>query len=170
MQVVFQCSEQASPHARWQRNDRRLVGNRRPCPKSFRTRSFAGHSYCYFALNIIGNRYLSMPPIIQMMISRLEMTAPPSISADKSVAPRLSNSCCPASLRRLLRRFLTHSCSAITTGIRARDTSRLYSELSINNQPSVNNRYRNSTHRCSHLFLLIHPLYYAASGGNRERG
>src|SRR5687768_7921346 len=113
--------------------------------QEFQDSRFRAHSYCYFALNIIGNRYLSTPPIIQMMINRLEMTAAPSISADKSVAPRLSNSCCPASLRRLLRRFLTHSCSAITTGIRARDTSRLYSELSINNQPSVNNRYRNST-------------------------
>jgi hypothetical protein len=102
----------------------------------------AGHSYCYFALNIIGNRYLNMPPIIQMTSNKLEMTATPSISADKSVAARLSNSCCPASLRRRLRRFLTHTCSPITTGIRARDTSRLYSELSINNQPSANNRYR----------------------------
>ncbi len=113
-----------------------------PCLKVLGLHSCAGHSYCYFALNIIGNRYLKMPPIIQIMSNKLEMTAAPSTSADKSVAARLSNSCCPASLRRRLRRFLTHTCSPITTGIRARDTSRLYSELSINNQPSASNRYR----------------------------
>ncbi|MCC2680541.1 MAG: hypothetical protein K0S36_105 [Nitrosospira multiformis] len=122
----------------------------------------AGHSYCYFALNIIGNRYLNMPPIIQMMSNKLEMTATPSISADKRVAVKLSNSCCPASLRRLLRRFLTHICSPITTGIRARDTSRLYSELSINNQPSANNRYRIHCQSLFFLFLLLHSLYCTA--------
>ena len=122
----------------------------------------AGHSYCYFALNIIGNRYLNMPPIIQMTSNKLEMTAAPSISADRSVAVRLSNSCCPVSLRRRLRRFLTHTCSPITTGIRARDTSRLYSELSINNQPSANNRYRIHCQSLFFLFLLLHSLYCTA--------
>ena len=37
----------------------------------------------YVALNITGNRYLNMPPIIQIMSIKLEITAPPSISADK---------------------------------------------------------------------------------------
>jgi len=140
-----------------------------PYPKVSGLHGCAGHSYCYFALNIIGNRYLNMPPIIQMMSNKLEMTATPSITADRSVAARLSNSCCPASLRRRLRRFLTHTCSPITTGIRARDTSRLYSELSINNQPSANNRYRIHCQSLFSSFLLLHSLYCRSFSGLSAR-
>ena len=80
----------------------------------------------------MGKKYLNIPPITQMISIRLETTAPPSIMADRSVAPRLSNSWCPASLRRCWRRFLTQNCSQKTTGIRARAISRLYSGFSIN--------------------------------------
>jgi hypothetical protein len=89
-------------------------------------------SKSYRALNIIGKKYLNIPPRIQMMSIRLETTAPPSITADKSVAPKLSNSWCPASLRREWRRFLTQNCSQKTTGIRARAISKLYSGFPIN--------------------------------------
>jgi hypothetical protein len=90
----------------------------------------------YRALNIIGKKYLNTPPMIQMMSIRLRTTAPPSIIADRRVAPRLSNSWCPASLRRECRRFLTQNCSQKTNGIRARAISKLYSGFPIN-QPSL---------------------------------
>ena len=90
-------------------------------------------SYC--ALNMTGNRYLNRAPMIQITSTRLEITASPSVRADMTVAPKLSNSWCPDSLRRRCRRCLTHICSMNTIGIRAREINRLYSGVSFNSQP-----------------------------------
>jgi hypothetical protein len=92
-------------------------------------------AHAYFALNMTGNRYRSMPPMIQMMSIKLEITAPPSIIAERSVAPKLSNSWWPDSVRRRLRRFRTQTWSQMTIGMSARAMIRLYSLLSINNRP-----------------------------------
>lgn len=103
----------------------------------------------------MGKKYLNTPPMIHMMSIRLKTTAPPSIIADKSVAPRLSNSWCPASLRRDWRRLLTQNCSQKTAGIRARAISRLYSGVSIN-QPFL-------SYSRANVFCHISPISF--SGG-----
>lgn len=85
--------------------------------------------------NMAGNKYFNIDPKIQITSIKLVIRANPSPRVDINVAPRLPNSSCPDSLRLVLLRFLIHTWSQITTGIRSNEINKLNVGSSITNLP-----------------------------------